>query len=183
VLCVQAGEVAMQPVAQAVELKGLKIHLGPELRAMFPVVLNMSISGDIELNGAADPASLKLAGIIHLDGGEVGRETCIIFFCFGVDSTISFWHIMCIRNLFPTQSSASGRRLAVSHFFAVLELPWSPSGLLAFTIGASTSESGLPDGAAEYFLGQSCSRQMPVSSLIPYCATPRSRIGLGHCLF
>lgn len=61
----------MQPVAQAVALKGLKIHLGPELRAMFPVVLNMSISGDIELNGAADPASLKLAGIIHLDGGEV----------------------------------------------------------------------------------------------------------------
>ncbi|CAL8466123.1 g5659 [Coccomyxa elongata] len=67
----QAGEAAMQPVAQAVALKGLKIHLGPELRAMFPVVLNMSISGDIELNGAADPASLKLAGIIHLDGGEV----------------------------------------------------------------------------------------------------------------
>lgn len=72
----QAGEAAMQPVAQAVALKGLKIHLGPELRAMFPVVLNMSISGDIELNGAADPASLKLAGIIHLDGGEARSLPC-----------------------------------------------------------------------------------------------------------
>ena len=53
-------------------LDGLKIHLGPELRAMFPVVLNMGISGDIELNGAADPDSLRVAGTIHLDGGEVG---------------------------------------------------------------------------------------------------------------
>lgn len=52
-------------------LNGLKIHLGPELRAMFPVVLNMGISGDIELNGAADPDSLRVAGTIHLDGGEV----------------------------------------------------------------------------------------------------------------
>ena len=56
-------------------LEGLKIHLGPELRAMFPVVLNMGISGDIELNGAADPDSLKVAGTIHLDGGEVGCST------------------------------------------------------------------------------------------------------------
>lgn len=70
----------MQPVAQAVSLKGLKLHLGPELRAMFPVVLNMSISGDVELNGAADPASLKLAGIIHLDGGEV-RGASYLFHC------------------------------------------------------------------------------------------------------
>ncbi len=81
----QAGEVAMQPVAQSVELKGLKIHLGPELRAMFPVVLNMSISGDIELNGAADPASLKLAGIIHLDGGEV----CFIPSCITANSALN----------------------------------------------------------------------------------------------
>lgn len=62
----------MQPVAQAVALNGLKIHLGPELRAMFPVVLNMGISGDVELTGAADPSTLRIAGTIHLDGGEVG---------------------------------------------------------------------------------------------------------------
>ncbi len=62
----------MQPVAQALGLNGLKIHLGPELRAMFPVVLNMGISGDVELTGAADPASLRIAGTIYLDGGEVG---------------------------------------------------------------------------------------------------------------
>lgn len=61
-------------MAQALCLNGLKIHLGPELRAMFPVVLNMGISGDIELNGLASPESLKVAGTIHLDGGEVRRS-------------------------------------------------------------------------------------------------------------
>ena len=66
----QAGEASLQPMAQALCLNGLKIHLGPELRAMFPVVLNMGISGDIELNGLASPESLKVAGTIHLDGGE-----------------------------------------------------------------------------------------------------------------
>jgi hypothetical protein len=67
----QAGEASLQPMAQALCLNGMKIHLGPELRAMFPVVLNMGISGDIELNGAASPESLKVAGTIYLDGGEV----------------------------------------------------------------------------------------------------------------
>ena len=69
VVALQAGEPSLQPMALC--LNGLKIHLGPELRAMFPVVLNMDISGDIELNGAADPDSLRVAGTIHLDGGEV----------------------------------------------------------------------------------------------------------------
>ena len=67
----------MQPVAQAVGLTGLKLHLGPELRAMFPVVLNMGIAGDVELSGLlTDPSALRVAGTIHLDGGEV-RCTCI----------------------------------------------------------------------------------------------------------
>ena len=69
----QAGETSIQPMTQALCLNGLKIHLGPELRAMFPVVLNMGISGDIELNGAACPDDLKVAGTIYLDGGEVGN--------------------------------------------------------------------------------------------------------------
>ena len=72
----QAGEASLQPMAQALCLDGLKIHLGPELRAMFPVVLNMGISGDIELNGAASPESLKVAGTIYLAGGEVTLLPC-----------------------------------------------------------------------------------------------------------
>ena len=58
----------------AVQLQGLQVRLGPELRAMFPVVVNMGISGDIEINGRADPKTMKLTGDIKLDSGEVRRH-------------------------------------------------------------------------------------------------------------
>ena len=52
-------------------LRGLRISLGPELRAVYPVVLNMGVAGDVELSGAATPGRLRPAGTLHLDGGEV----------------------------------------------------------------------------------------------------------------
>ena len=52
-------------------LRGLRVRLGPELRAQYPVVVNIGLSGDVELSGPADPQRLRLAGTIHLDGGEV----------------------------------------------------------------------------------------------------------------
>ncbi len=51
-------------------LRGLRISLGPELRAVYPVVLNMGLAGDVELSGAAAPGRLRVAGTLHLDGGE-----------------------------------------------------------------------------------------------------------------
>ena len=55
----------------ALQLQGLQVRLGPELRAMYPVVVNMGISGDVEINGRADPQSMKLTGDIKLESGEV----------------------------------------------------------------------------------------------------------------
>lgn len=52
------------------QLHGLQIRLGPELRAMYPVVVNMNISGQIEINGPADPKHLRMNGVIDLDSGE-----------------------------------------------------------------------------------------------------------------
>ena len=53
------------------QLHGLQVRLGPELRAMYPVVVNMNISGNIEINGPADPKQLRMNGVIDLDSGEV----------------------------------------------------------------------------------------------------------------
>ncbi|KAK9862508.1 hypothetical protein WJX84_009406 [Apatococcus fuscideae] len=58
-------------VADNVQLAGLRLHLGPELRAMYPVVLNLGISGDLLIDGTADPDFVRLAGTVHLDSGEV----------------------------------------------------------------------------------------------------------------
>ena len=55
----------------SMQLQGLQVRLGPELRAMYPVVVNMGISGGLELSGPADPAKLRLNGVVHLESGEV----------------------------------------------------------------------------------------------------------------
>ena len=52
-------------------LEGLKVRLGPELRAMYPVVVNLGISGDVQLDGPADPNKVRLTGVVSLDSGEV----------------------------------------------------------------------------------------------------------------
>ncbi|KAK9804274.1 hypothetical protein WJX72_004315 [[Myrmecia] bisecta] len=68
----QVDTLALQPgVADQLSLQGLKLHLGPELRVVYPVVMNFGISGDIEVNGPATPGRMRVAGTIHLDGGEV----------------------------------------------------------------------------------------------------------------
>ena len=69
---VQAGEAAQSAVSSAAALDGLRLHLGPELRAVYPVVVNLGLSGDVVLTGPLDPEQLSAAGTIHLDGGEVG---------------------------------------------------------------------------------------------------------------
>jgi hypothetical protein len=50
---------------------GLNIKLGPELRAVYPFVLNFGIAGDIEINGVVDPEELSPSGIIRFDSGDV----------------------------------------------------------------------------------------------------------------
>ena len=70
----QAGDSAQSAVASQACLKNLSIHLGPELRTMYPFIVNLGLSGDIELNGPADPTRVCVAGTITLDSGEV-RQT------------------------------------------------------------------------------------------------------------
>ena len=55
----------------SLQLRGLQVRLGPELRAMYPVVVNLGISGDVEVNGAADPSQLRMTGMVNLESGEV----------------------------------------------------------------------------------------------------------------
>ena len=38
---------------------------------MYPVVVNMGISGDVEINGEADPQKMQIKGEVRLESGEV----------------------------------------------------------------------------------------------------------------
>jgi hypothetical protein len=63
------GRSIQPPVA--VRLRGLKLQLGPELRMVYPLILNFAVSGELELNGFADPLRVKPKGTLTFENGDV----------------------------------------------------------------------------------------------------------------
>ncbi|MCO5581692.1 hypothetical protein L7F22_035581 [Adiantum nelumboides] len=55
----------------AVGLKNLKFVLGPELRVVYPLILNFAVSGELELNGLADPQWIKPRGTLNFENGDI----------------------------------------------------------------------------------------------------------------
>lgn len=63
---------AAEPDAPDLLLSGLVVTLGPELRAIFPVVLNVGVSGRLAVSGRpAEPNGLGVSGVIRLDNGAL----------------------------------------------------------------------------------------------------------------
>lgn len=55
----------------AIQLRNLKLYLGPELRVVYPLILNFAVSGEVELNGLADPQCIKPKGTLTFENGDV----------------------------------------------------------------------------------------------------------------
>jgi hypothetical protein len=45
--------------------------VGPELSAVYPFVLNFGVSGEVEVNGVADPALIRPSGVVNFERGDV----------------------------------------------------------------------------------------------------------------
>ncbi|KAG9459336.1 hypothetical protein H6P81_003844 [Aristolochia fimbriata] len=54
-----------------VRLTDLKLLLGPELRIVYPLILNFAVSGELELNGIAHPKRIRPKGILTFENGNV----------------------------------------------------------------------------------------------------------------
>lgn len=54
-----------------IRLSDLKLVLGPELRIVYPLILNFAVSGELELNGVAHPKYIKPKGILTFENGDV----------------------------------------------------------------------------------------------------------------
>ncbi|XP_072998908.1 protein SUBSTANDARD STARCH GRAIN 4, chloroplastic isoform X1 [Typha latifolia] len=54
-----------------VRLSNLKLMLGPELRIVYPLILNFVVSGDLELDGMAHPKCIRPKGILTFENGDV----------------------------------------------------------------------------------------------------------------
>ncbi|CAK8570060.1 unnamed protein product [Lathyrus sativus] len=52
-------------------LNDLKLVLGPELKIVYPLILNFAVSGELELNGLAHPKWIKPRGVLAFENGEV----------------------------------------------------------------------------------------------------------------
>jgi hypothetical protein len=79
----QRFEDAMRQEAEAVEalvedaaganvaLDGLALQFGPDLRAVYPLVMNFGVAGELVVSGPAHPDQVALSGALRLPGGEV----------------------------------------------------------------------------------------------------------------
>lgn len=54
-----------------IRLTDLKLVLGPELRILYPLILDFAVSGELELNGIAHPKLIKPKGVLTFESGEV----------------------------------------------------------------------------------------------------------------
>lgn len=65
-------------------LSDLKFVLGPELRIVYPLILNFAVSGELELNGIAHPKWIKPKGILTFENGDVNlvaTQVNLLQFC------------------------------------------------------------------------------------------------------
>ena len=51
--------------------RGLRLIVGPELSAVYPFVLNFGVSGEVEINGVADPVLIRPSGVINFERGDI----------------------------------------------------------------------------------------------------------------
>ncbi|XP_019414960.1 PREDICTED: uncharacterized protein LOC109326680 isoform X1 [Lupinus angustifolius] len=54
-----------------IRLSDLKLVFGPELKIVYPLILNFAVSGELELNGLAHAKCIKPRGILAFENGEV----------------------------------------------------------------------------------------------------------------
>lgn len=54
--------------------------LGPELKIVYPLILNFAVSGELELNGLAHPKWIKPKGILSFENGDVNLVATQVIF-------------------------------------------------------------------------------------------------------
>lgn len=73
-----------------IKLTDLKLILGPELRVVYPLILNFGVSGEIDLNGLAHPKWIQPKGVLTFENGDVNLVAAQVS-CFLVQHRESFF--------------------------------------------------------------------------------------------
>ena len=67
-------QVDFKPIVD-IRLSDLKLILGPELRIVYPLILNFGVSGKIELNGLSHPKWIQPKGVLTVENGDINTQT------------------------------------------------------------------------------------------------------------
>jgi len=68
----EAVEALVADAAQHnVFLDRLCISLGPDIKAVYPLVMNLSVTGQLEASGPPEPGAVSLKGVLKLSSGDV----------------------------------------------------------------------------------------------------------------
>lgn len=70
------------------QLINLKLVLGPELKMVYPLILDFAVSGEVELNGIAHPKLIKPRGVLTFENGDVNLVATQVDFYFFL---VSIW--------------------------------------------------------------------------------------------
>ena len=99
-----------------IQLTDLKLALGPELRVVYPPILNFAVSGELDLNGPAHPKLIQPRGVLTFENGDVNLLAT------QVSQFISY--ILVVHGKFLLVGSSS---LSITHGSSVFRLVLSPS--------------------------------------------------------
>lgn len=84
-----------------IRLIDLKLVLGPELRIVYPLILNFAVSGELELNGLANPKWIQPKGILTFENGDVNLvatqvSLMISYVALIIQTTLNFFTLLWI---------------------------------------------------------------------------------------
>ncbi|KAL4547159.1 hypothetical protein Ndes2526B_g07937 [Nannochloris sp. 'desiccata'] len=71
-------------------LDSLAIQFGPDLRAVYPLVMNFGISGELITSGAPHPDAVSVEGVLRLPGGDVNLVAAQLELDREHDNTLTF---------------------------------------------------------------------------------------------
>lgn len=72
-----------------VRLTDLRVTLGPELRIVYPLILNFAVRGELELNGPAHPKRIRTKGTLSFENGDVNLVATQVLFTYCVKTILT----------------------------------------------------------------------------------------------
>lgn len=73
-----------------VRLTDLRVALGPQLRIVYPLILNFSVLGELEFNVPTHPKWIRTQGTVTFDNSDVNLVATHVLFTYFTKTMLAF---------------------------------------------------------------------------------------------